>query len=117
MPDDFVFSEADLRYHRVIIEQPCGVDQTIINGIEKPVIASANGLRAIYGNKQVIVKSEEDGPVMVSIYNASGMLVEQTSAIIKGGRARIDVSHLDTGLYVARAINESGTSVSCKFRK
>ena len=93
------------------------VDQTIINGIEKPVIASANGLRAIYGNKQVIVKSEEDGPVMVSIYNASGMLVEQTSAIIKGGRARIDVSHLDTGLYVARAINESGTSVSCKFRK
>jgi hypothetical protein len=45
------------------------------------------------------------------------MLMEQTTVSIKGGRARLDMSHLTPGLYIARAIDAGGTSVSCKFRK
>nr|WP_288281314.1 CotH kinase family protein [uncultured Prevotella sp.] len=93
------------------------VEQTIVNSIETPLIASANGLRVIYANQQVLVKSDEDGIATVNIFNANGMLMEQTTVSIKGGRARLDMSHLTPGLYIARAIDAGGTSVSCKFRK
>ena len=76
------------------------VEQTIVNSIETPLIASANGLRVIYANQQVLVKSDEDGIATVSIFSA-----------------RLDMSHLTPGLYIARAIDAGGTSVSCKFRK
>ena len=93
------------------------VDQTISTNIETPLIAAANGLRVIYGNLQVLVKSDEDGIATVNIFNANGMLMEQTTVSIKGGRARLDVSHLTPGLYITRAIDANGTNVSCKFRK
>jgi hypothetical protein len=93
------------------------VEQTITTGVETPLIASANGLRVIYGNQQVLVKSDEDGFATVNIFNANGMLIEQATVNVKGGRARLDVSHLTPGLYIARAIDANGTSVSCKFRK
>ena len=93
------------------------VEQTITTGVETPLIASANGLRVIYGNQQVLVKSDEDGIATVNIFNANGMLIEQATVNVKGGRARLDVSHLTPGLYIARAIDANGTSVSCKFRK
>ena len=93
------------------------VDQTVVTNVERPVIASANGLRALYTNKQVLVKSEEDGPVTVSIFSAGGVLMDQQTVVVKGGRARVDVSRLESGLYIARAIDANGTSVSCKFRK
>ena len=93
------------------------VEQTITTGVETPLIASANGLRVIYGNQQVLVKSDEDGIATVNIFNANGMLMEQATVNVKGGRARLDVSHLTPGLYIARAIDANGTSVSCKFRK
>lgn len=93
------------------------VEQTIVNSIKTPLIASANGLRVIYANQQVLVKSDEDGIATVNIFNANGMLMEQATVSIKGGRARLDMSHLTPGLYIARAIDAGGTSVSCKFRK
>ena len=93
------------------------VDQTVINSIERPAIASANGLRVVYAGQQLLVKSEEDGPVTVGIYNAGGILVEQATVLVKGGRARVDISHLQSGLYIARALDANGTSVSCKYRK
>jgi hypothetical protein len=93
------------------------VEQTLTTIIGRPLIASANGLRIIYGNQQVLVKSDEDGIATVNIFNANGMLIEQATVNVKGGHARLDVSHLKPGLYIARAIDANGTSVSCKFRK
>lgn len=93
------------------------VDQTIPTNIEMPLIASANGLRVVYGNQQVLVKSDEDGIATVNIFNANGMLIEQATVNIKGGRARLNVSHLTPGLYITRAIDANGTNVSCKFKK
>ena len=93
------------------------VEQTVTNGIEEMLIASANGLRVIYGNKQVLVKSDEDGAVTINIFTPNGMLMEQKTVYIKGGRALLNVNNLEPGLYIARAIDANGTSVSCKFRK
>jgi hypothetical protein len=93
------------------------VDQTVINGIDRPTISSANGLRVVYAGQQLLVKSEEDGPVTVGIYNAGGILVEQTTVVVKGGRACVDISHLTPGLYITRAFDAYGTNVSCKYKK
>ena len=93
------------------------VDQTIVNSIDHPTIASANGLRVVYAGQQLLVKSEEDGPVTIGIYNAGGILIEQATVHVKGGRARFDISHLKSGLYIARALDANGTNVSCKYRK
>ena len=80
-------------------------------------ITAANGLRICYGSQQILVKSEEGDFADVRIYQANGQLVAQQSVNLKGGKARVDVSTLGHGLYIARAIDANGTSVSCKFKK
>ena len=80
-------------------------------------IASANGFRIRYGSQQLLLKSEDDGTATVDIYTTSGQLVEHATVDIQGGTARLDVSPLSTGFYVARAIRSDGTRVSCKFMK
>ena len=93
------------------------VEQTVLTPVEKPAIAAANGLRIVYGNSQLIMKSDDDAPVTVNVYRANGTLVEQATIDVKGGKARFSVAHLEPGFYVAKATNDSGTRVSCKFMK
>ncbi len=116
-PEVYTMNVATIASANRLSSYMTSVDQTVINSIERPAIASANGLRVVFAGQQLLVKSEEDGPVTVGIYNAGGILVEQATVLVKGGRARVDISHLQSGLYIARALDANGTSVSCKYRK
>ena len=80
-------------------------------------IASANGLRICYASQQLIVKSEEEGPVDVVIYMANGQVADHMRADSRAGKAYLHVSHLPNGFYIARATNADGTAVSCKFKR
>ena len=60
-------------------------------------IAAANGLRICYGSQQLLVKSEDDEKVTVSIYRADGQQAGQYSLNVQGGKARVDVANLNQG--------------------
>ena len=87
-------------------------------GIRRTTLASAaNGFRVCYGSDQVIVKGEDDGPVLVEIFTTDGCLVERTTAYVRNGSARVSVAHLTAGFYVACATVDQTTRVGCKFMK
>ena len=90
------------------------VDQQGTDVAVRP-ISSANGLRICYGTNQLLVKSEDNQQVSVSIYRTDGTLVEQAELSVSGGSARLNVETLAPGFYVARATDSDGTSVCCKF--
>ena len=93
------------------------VDQTTV-GIERnTLITAANGFRLRYGGQQLLLKGDEDGTASVNIYTADGQLVEQATVTLQNGTARVNVSHLPAGFYIARATSEDRTRVSCKFMK
>lgn len=80
-------------------------------------ISAANGLRICYGSQQLIVKSEVDGLLDVTIYMANGQVVDNMIAETRSGKANVNVAHLPHGFYIARATNADGTTVSCKFHQ
>ena len=54
----------------------------------------------------------------LTLYTADGRLVEKATVSFDDGEtARVDVSHLASGFYVARATDKNGQLVSCKFLK
>jgi len=65
----------------------------------------------------LFVKSDEADKAVVDIFTTDGRLIERTAVNITGGTARINVSHLPSGFYVARATNSQDARVSCKFMK
>jgi hypothetical protein len=79
------------------------------------LIASANGFRLRYGACHLLVKSDDNTVATIGIYTTDGRLVEQQVVSVKGGVARLSVAHLPHGFYVARATNDEGTRVGCKF--
>ena len=115
--DVYAMNVATIGKQNIMSSYMTAVDQSVITSVKTPAIAAANGLRIIYGNKQLIMKSEEDGPMTVTICRANGMMVEQTTVAAKGGKARVDVTQLEPGFYVAQATDANGTRVSCKFMK
>lgn len=80
-------------------------------------VSNANGLRVFYASQQVLVKSDEADVVNVAVYRADGQLATHAQIDVKGGTARVSVSELAHGFYVARVTNSDGTTVSCKFMK
>ena len=82
-----------------------------------PVFASANGYRICYGSQQLYLKGEEGTDVLVEIYGTDGRLVERTTVLLGNGTTLINVSHLPSGFYVARATIDRTTRVACKFMK
>ena len=115
--DVYAMNVATIGKSNIMSSYMTKVEQTVLTSVEKPTIAAANGLRIVYGNKQLIMKSEDDGPVNITVFSANGIMVEQTTLSAKGGKARLDVSQLEPGFYVAQATNNNGTRVSCKFMK
>jgi hypothetical protein len=115
--DVYAMNVATIGKQNIMSSYMTAVDQSVITSVKTPAIAAANGMRIIYGNKQLIMKSEEDGPMTVTICRANGMMVEQTTVAAKGGKARVDVTQLEPGFYVAQATDANGTRVSCKFMK
>jgi hypothetical protein len=89
-------------------------DQTTVHS---SLIASANGFRIRYGAEQLIVKSDDAAQTLIEIFGTDGRLVERQSVALSRGMSRLSVAHLPAGFYVARATNEEGTRVSCKFMK
>jgi len=89
----------------------------VVSGMQPVMIASANGFRIRYGAQTLFVKSDEADKAVVDIFTTDGRLVERTTVSVNQGTARINVSHLPSGFYVARATNSQSTRVSCKFVK
>jgi hypothetical protein len=86
------------------------------SGVER-MIASSGNFRIRYGSEVLFVKSEEVQQVMVDIFTTDGRQVDQMATSVKGGTARVSVAHLPAGFYVARATDEQGNRVACKFMK
>ena len=86
-------------------------------GINQATIASSNGFRIRYGNGMLLLKAEDSNWTSVEIFTASGQGVMSDRVAIHGGTGYMNVSDLPSGFYVARAIDERGERVSCKFMK
>ena len=92
-----------------------GGDDPVIDAIA--TVSSANGFRLRYGAQQLIVKSDDATQAVVEVYTPDGALVERATVDVMAGSARLDVAHLPAGFYVARATDDQGTRVACKFMK
>ena len=87
-------------------------------GINPAQATATGGFRICYGSQQLIVKGAAGtGQTAVKIFTTDGRLVEQATVEPNNGTARLDVSHLPAGFYVAQAIDGQQASVSCKFMK
>ena len=93
------------------------VDQTDRIEEHEMMIASANGLRISYGAQHLIVKSEDNGTSLVEVFTADGRKVDSQTVAISNGATLVDVSHLPSGFYVARATDNHQNKVACKFLK
>ena len=81
------------------------------------VMANREGSLSIrYYGGNLYISSEDADEVSVSIYNMSGALLSRTDVRVSGGRAVVNVSGLDSGLYVARATAD-GEDCGTKFLK
>ena len=73
-------------------------------------------LRLRYVAPQLILHSADADQAALAIYTADGRLVEKRTVSFDGSEtARVDVSHLAPGFYVARAKDMNGQQVSCKI--
>ena len=81
----------------------------------RPLSSAANGLRLCYASQMLLVKSEDSPEVSVTIYHTDGTPACQARLSVRGGTARLSTASLAPGLYVARATDEGGNAVSCKF--
>ena len=64
-----------------------------------------------------MVKSEEKGSAKVEIFTADGRKVESQMVEVGLGTAKVDVSHLPSGFYIAKAADNNQNKVACKFMK
>lgn len=81
------------------------------------LIATTGNFRIRYGAQQLIVKGENSGGVQADIYTTDGRLISHADLMMTNGKCTFDITHLPAGFYVARATNEQGERVSCKFMK
>ena len=93
------------------------VEQTGLPTPSGLMAVSASDLRVVYGSGMLFAKNSEDGPVTVEVFRGDGVQVLQTTANVQGGMARVSVSDLSTGFYVARVTAGNGASTSCRFVK
>lgn len=85
--------------------------------VEPIFIAAANGFRMHYASQNLIIKNDNNATVAIDIYTTDGRLIEHSSATIKGGYTTINVAHLPSSFYVARATDNDGNHIGCKFMK
>ena len=74
-------------------------------------------VRQDMGGRQNAGNVGDSSQVAVSIYRTDGVLVRQATLNTTGGKARLDISALESGMYVAKAIDSNGISVTSKFVK
>lgn len=93
------------------------VEQKDPDGIRNVEFAAANGLRSYYTSQFVNVKSEDALWAKVDIYSSDGRIVEQQTAKLNHGVAKVSVAHLPQGFYVAKVADNMHNKVACKFVK
>ena len=79
------------------------------------LLASDGDFRLRYGSQQLIVKSDDSATAQIDIYTTDGRLVCQSATVLSAGKATLSVAHLSAGFYIARATDDAGRRVSCKF--
>ena len=115
--DVYALSQASISKSNIKTSYMTAVEQDIEKATHVTNIMAANGLRICYGSQQLLINSDDADWADVKIYQANGQLVSQQSVSLIGGKARVDVSSLGRGLYVARAISNKGTGANCKFER
>ena len=75
------------------------------------------GMSIAYSGEQLMVKSEENPHIVVSVYTASGALAMRQGLKLEEGHERLGVSMLPAGIYVARAKDSDGNECATKFAK
>ena len=96
--------------YAVSIEQP---GQTGI----RDLAAESNGISARYVLGNLVIRSNSDSDVTITISNLAGQHVDQLPATILSGMAEASLAHLPNGVYVALIADKQGHKVSCKFIK
>ncbi|MBP5381678.1 MAG: CotH kinase family protein [Bacteroidaceae bacterium] len=82
------------------------------------VLSSRNGGMSIaYIGNQLLVKSEENQDVVVSVYTTAGVLVMYQGLNLGNGHDRVSVASLQPGIYVARVKDSEGNECATKFIK
>ena len=115
--DIYMMNVPTIQKTNILTSYMVKVEQGDFSGVRNPYIAAANGFRIYYTTQQLCIKSEEGKWAKVDIYTSDGRLVEQQTVTINHGAARLDVSHLPNGFYVARATDDQGSKVACKFAR
>lgn len=80
-------------------------------------VARDGGNRIIYRNGNLLVRSEEKGPVTLSVYTLDGKLAMQRLLSLQSGDEAVNVGMLRSGLYVGRISTSAGVLCGCKFVK
>ena len=96
-------------YMQEVKQQPGG-----IVGVDA-LLASDGDFRLRYGSQQLIVKSDDSATAQIDIYTTDGRLACQSATVLSAGKATLSVAHLPAGFYIARATDDAGRRVSCKF--
>jgi hypothetical protein len=112
----YAFSTPSIGKRNIMTIYALKADQETL-GINQATIASSNGFRIRYGNGMLLLKAEDSNLANVEIFTASGQSIMSDRVAIHGGTGYMNVSDLPSGFYVARAIDERGERVSCKFMK
>ena len=80
-------------------------------------ISAANGLRLCYASGQLLLHADEARSAIVELYATDGRQVGRQQVLFTGGTASVSVAHLPAAFYVARATDDAGTCVGCKFMR
>ncbi len=67
------------------------------------------------GHLTLLQSQADDNPISVSIWNTTGAIVYTGKLQFKGYKARIDLDHLPSGIYLLRAIDDKGRGSTIKF--
>ena len=86
------------------------------SGIGKFNVHTA-GLSLTYSCDELLLKSEDDNDVSLTIYSLSGVTLICHALKLEGGHDRVSVADLPSGVYIAQLRNAQGDICSIKFRK
>jgi len=70
-----------------------------------------------YAQRQLVVNGSNDGELTVSIVSMAGQQLSSMTVQLANGTARIPVSTLPSGAYVAVVTDANGQKATCKFVK
>ena len=92
-------------------------DNTPVTGIAADRVMAQHALQLSYAARHLLVSCSNSRQVAITINRTDGVLAAQTMLNTASGSAHFDTDSLEPGFYVARATDDNGNTVSCKFVK